>query len=971
MTIEKHRNPFVGLRPFDQNESDLFFGRNNEIKVILHNLLKINFTAIVGSSGSGKSSLVKCGIIPKIKNQEVNWNISFCNPGSDPIRNLSKSLIETYSKSKNNTNNYSNTLSQENSNIIDIINKINPNNSGKFLIVIDQFEEIFNFSKTDYKKKCIHFVNLLLNSFKKKENNIYIILTLRSDFIGNCAEFPGLTEALNKSQYLIPRLNISQFKDVINRPLNQFNYTITNSLLNTLLDNILNNQDQLPILQHSIMRTFEYWKANSSHNHPLDIVHYKAIGTMKKALSNHADEAYEELSIEEKKVCEKVFKILINFENLKVTRNPVPFSQLIKITGFKPEILINVINNFRKKERSFLKPIEGVKINENTIIDISHESLFRLWSRLKTWIKEEMESSLKYKNLCEAAELYQQGKGSLLINPELEIILKWRENQKPTEDWGLRYNYSYIRAINFLEHSKKKNEEDIFLKNLKQKNRIKRTRRFNVFISIACVICLFLGIFSWIEKEKANAAIKIANVAKENALNSRKEALASKDTAEIAKKIADIKSIEAEKSKIEAINAKEIAVNAKDEAIKSANKEKIAAKKAKKESIRANKEEKEAIRLKNISTAIKMAFEAEKSFDLKLIDKGIEQAIESFNLYTYNAKKAKLQNQIYSALNRALFEGKNYESRFYKHNIGLKKVEKASSINILALLDNSKTVSIIKENKIGLNKIPNLKFNNINDIAFTNNGKKLVTGSTKGELNIYNVNNLNSPLKKILFNSNINSIQYFYFSGIEYLLISEERNFNIINFSKYERIDVSDLLKIKPSKVLISKNGRYLASYEKDSISIYSIEINNSKISLKLLDIISEGFVKITTLKFLTQNLIATGSRKGEVKVYSISDFGKVSFIKKITNHKDVKISDIDIYENLNETYIVTSSFDNTLNITNLKNSEELITFKDYNGWVTDLYLDKKEKKIYSISQDKFLRYWFIKPDDILNKIKN
>lgn len=993
MQKRKIKNPFVGLRSFEEDEDSLFFGRDTQIKDILDNLMHTNFGAVIGYSGSGKSSIVKSGIISILEN-EGHWNISVTNPGNDPLQNLAKTLLDIRPESKTNSENevkqISEFLAQSDSSIIRAIKKINKNHSGKHLLIIDQFEEIFRLTKTDDLKKATHFVNLLLNAFKKKENNIYIILTLRSDFIGNCTEFEGLPEALNQSQYLIPRLNTSQFKEVINGPLARLNHSISNSLLNILIGDIANNQDQLPIFQHAMMRTFDYWNLNSSEEQLIDVHHYKAIGTMKKALSNHADEAFEELNTEERKACSKMFKVLANFENLKVTRNPIKFSELVKITAFDRETLIKVINTFRRSDRSFLSPKEGVEIIDSTIIDISHESLLRLWSRLRVWIKEEMESYEIYKNLCETAALFQEGKGSLLIDPELEIILKWRENEQPTESWGLQYDFSYLRAINFLEDSKVKFDQDVIFKNLTQTKRIKRTKQFNIFISVACVICLFLGVLSWIEKEKANKQKEIAVKSKNSEKEARESAVILKDeavksegiakratlTANNAEKIAIVKSKEAEKSRLEAvknkneaITAKEIADDAKNEALESAKKEKIAAESARLASARAKKEEKEANRLKNLSDAIKMAFESEKSFDLKSTDKGIKEAINSYQLYSENTQDTKRQNQIYSALNRALFEGKNFRSKFYKHNLGLKKIEKASNNNLFALLDNSQTVSIIRENLEGLNKVPNVAFSNISDLKFSNNGDKLILSTITGELKIYNTNNFNTISKNLTFESSIKSIQNFTFSGIEYLLVSEGKKYHLINLVNYEKIDSNKLIEFNAYKNIFSKNGNYIASYQKENILLYSFDISSLGLSLKLINTISSS-KEVSTLKFLSSTMIATGSQKGVVKIYKISKSGDVSFYKQITNHKDVKISDIDIYQDVGETYIITSSFDNTLNITNLDKLEELITFKDYNGWVTDMYFEETEKKIYSISQDSFLRYWLIDSKDILKLLK-
>ena len=115
------------------------------------------------------------------------------------------------------------------------------------------------------------------------------------------------------------------------------------------------------------------------------------------------------------------------------------------------------------------------------MIDISHESLMREWERLKNWLTEELDSSKIYLNLCSLATLYQEGRGSLLINPELAIVLKWKEKQRPTEAWGSRYDTSFPRAINFLEDSKIKFDAELLRKSLGQKRKSKRNKRLLIF----------------------------------------------------------------------------------------------------------------------------------------------------------------------------------------------------------------------------------------------------------------------------------------------------------------------------------------------------------------------------------------------------------------------------------------------------------------------------------------------------------
>ena len=139
---------------------------------------------------------------------------------------------------------------------------------------------------------------------------------------------------------------------------------------------------------------------------------------------------------------------------------------------------------------------------------------------------------------------------------------------------------------------------------------------------------------------------------------------------------------------------------------------------------------------------------------------------------------------------------------------------------------------------------------------------------------------------------------------------------------------------------------------------------------LKALDSI-DTIDKVTTLKFLGSNLIAAGSAKGVVKIYEISSEKSVSLISTIKNHKNVEISGIDMYKDSKESLIITSSFDNTINISKLSDTKDNISINAHTNWIRDIFFDKNQKKIYSVSQDTYVKYWYIDPEDIFKLLKN
>ena len=206
---------------------------------------------------------------------------------------------------------------------------------------------------------------------------------MRSDFIGDCMAYTGLPEAVNGGQYLVPRLTRDELRSAISGPVAVGGGTITQRLILRLLNDFGDEYDQLPILQHALMRTWDFWEKSSTGD-PIDIGDYEAIGTVKNALSLHAEEAYEDTGTDaQKKIAEKMFKALTDtFSDPRGTRRPTSVADLAAICETGIEEIVRIAEIFRGQGRSFLMPPSDVPLEEFCIIDLSHESLMRCWSRL-------------------------------------------------------------------------------------------------------------------------------------------------------------------------------------------------------------------------------------------------------------------------------------------------------------------------------------------------------------------------------------------------------------------------------------------------------------------------------------------------------------------------------------------------------------------------------------------------------------
>jgi hypothetical protein len=522
--IKVPSSPFPGLRPFEFQESHLFFGRDGQIEKLLDKLVRTRFLAMVGTSGSGKSSLARAGLIPALRGGMMTgagskWRIVVMRPSNDPIGNLARALNEQDVFGSDDKENAAiqiavaeATLRLGCRGLIETVRQNVMPETENLLVIVDQFEELFRFAhearkarsdsgsvpravasgspvgERDYDNEAAAFVKLLLEAVKpgvdgRREANIYVVLTMRSDFLGDCSQFWDLPEAINESQYLIPRLTRDQLREVIEGPVAVGDGQIAPRLVNQLLNDIGDNQDQLPILQHALMRTWDEWK-NPRHEHQsslkvIDLCCYEEIGGMANALSEHADEAFDELPDDGARlVAEKMFKCLTEKgEDNREIRRPVELHKMCAVAEANELEVKAVIETFRQSSRSFLMPPHGTALNEDTLIDISHESLIRVWKQLQRWVNEEAESAAIYRRLAETAELREARRAELWRGADLESALEWRKKVEPTEAWAQRYHHNFDGAMGFLFASERKRDEDRAKEEQQQREEAERTKR--------------------------------------------------------------------------------------------------------------------------------------------------------------------------------------------------------------------------------------------------------------------------------------------------------------------------------------------------------------------------------------------------------------------------------------------------------------------------------------------------------------
>jgi energy-coupling factor transporter ATP-binding protein EcfA2 len=516
--------PYTGLRSFTEEESLYFKGREDHIQQATEQLQRNKFLMLTGASGDGKSSLVYAGIVPNaragfLKSKYTQWAIADFRPERSPFKNLCRALAKQLHIA--NASTVESELQHGFSALVDLYKNSNcyidvdsvawqqadekqkvtlKRNAANLIIIVDQFEEFFT-NPENYRQGVPSgdsnlVLNVLLETARialEEDLPIYIIFTMRSDFIGQCAAFRSLPEYIGFSQFFVPRLNRTQLQQVIEEPATLSGNRITRRLTERLIHDISEGVDQLPILQHALN---QIWHAASQGTEEMDLIHYAMVGGMsahelpddqvtkfkqwfskqpdtsklfyqepnlQNVLDTHANKLYESaaeqvriktskvLSRETtKEVIRTTFVCLTKIDEGRAVRNRMTLREIHSILN-KPEIDITTLGQiltiFREPGNTFIRPFitddaETQNLAEDTVLDITHESLIRNWEYLEQWAKQEFDHYNTFLDFEQQLNRWidsGQSSGFLLSIGPLTYFENWYSTVKPNAWWIARY----------------------------------------------------------------------------------------------------------------------------------------------------------------------------------------------------------------------------------------------------------------------------------------------------------------------------------------------------------------------------------------------------------------------------------------------------------------------------------------------------------------------------------------------------
>jgi hypothetical protein len=985
-TIGEQLNPFPGLRAFGVEESHLFFGREGQSEIILEYLAKNHFAAVTGASGSGKSSLIYCGLIPILYGGFVagtgsDWRIIATRPGNQPVRNLAEAIADAetqlYAASEEKINTYRNlvyALLRRNSfGLVEAVTQMQLSKGENLLLIIDQFEELFRFKESrDNTITTINeteaFIKLLVNAVRQRKLPIFVVLTMRSDFVGECSQFQDLTALINDSNYLVPQMTRDDFSKAVLGPIAVKGSTMDPQLYQEVLNSISEGSDQLPVLQHVMMRTWEFWRKYNEPGTPIRLRDYEAAGKMENALSMHANEAYEVLSEEGKRICKGMFKTLTekSVDN-KGIRHPATVREIAEVAQAQIEEVVKVINEFRSRGRSFVIPAENIELTENTVIDISHESLMRVWDRLKGWVEEETNSVQMYLRLSEAASFYQLGKTSLWRPPDLQLALNWKKTQQPSLAWAKKYNPAFEKVMVFLDASEKKYLQEEQNKVKLQRRTLNRTRRFATFMGITAILFMFLMAFAFSQRKEAKKQKDRAEVYASIMEQQKNLAVEEKDVKELERLRAMVEKDSAEKSQMSALlKLNQVRVEAQEahqmvsevkqqsEVLQKTTQQaqmdrelaEKTAKQALEEQSRAEQATSAEKRTRMLTTAQTMAIKAIQTDDKDL------KGLLAYQAYRFNEQYNGPDNNpdVYKGLYNVLtaYQGADFNS-LTGHEGSVKSLAFLPSQNIF--YSSGADGNIIRWDLNTGSKQGNvLKHNNFSNrsLAISSNGRWLACGTGTSIIQVFNLNQPNTDPR--LFEAHKGAVVDLDFIDGKDILISVGSDKTVIYWNLLtgeKRTIVTNLTRIRA--ICASKDGNYVFGGTDDG-KLIRWDISNGD-AKELYDNRQQAINALSLNG--TGTRIAMGDISGNIIIIESAAGKRIAQVKGHT----ARIQDIAYSPDNSQ--LATSSYDGTIRIWNASRlSENPVVITEHESWALAIAFSPDGRTLVSSSEKGVVFYW-------------
>ncbi len=421
-------NPYKGLRAFQETDAANFFGREPLVQRLLQRLASNEpynrFLAVVGPSGSGKSSLVKAGLIPRLRRGGLpgsrTWFYEEMVPGPTPFEEVANTLIGL---AVTPPENLLERLRTEPDALLQAVNEVLPEQSELFLF-IDQFEELFTLVEDE--DLITHFLTSLYKAVTAENSRLRVVITIRADFYDRPLLQPILSDMVRERTEVVIPLTAMQLERVIVEPARRQGIMMDPALVSTMIAEVIEQPGSLPLLQYALSQLFEMRQGNLI---PLEA--YQRLGGVRGALTRQADDLYEKLvSVEQEAVRQLFLRLITLGEGTEDTRRRTHLSEVMSIRdslqGEEKGAVMRVVVERLGKAR--LLTFDQDPLTRTPTVEVAHEAIIREWGRLRTWLDESRNDVRMQRTLSSLAQEWlesHQEPSFLLRGGRLDSYERW------------------------------------------------------------------------------------------------------------------------------------------------------------------------------------------------------------------------------------------------------------------------------------------------------------------------------------------------------------------------------------------------------------------------------------------------------------------------------------------------------------------------------------------------------------------
>jgi WD40 repeat protein/class 3 adenylate cyclase len=495
-------NPYKGLRPFEEGDALDFFGREELTGQLVERLAETRFLAVVGPSGSGKSSVVRAGLLPALRRGGLPGSdgsvIAEMLPGTRPLHELEAALLRV---AVNPPSSLVDQLERDEDGLLDAVKRILPADRSELLLLIDQFEEVFTLVEEESVRT--HFLESIQAAVTEPKSRLRVVVTLRADFYDRPLLYPGFAQLLSSRIESVVPLSADQLERAISGPARRVDVRLEDGLVATMLADVADQPGGLPLLEYALTELFERRDGNM-----LTLETYRAIGEVSGALGRRAEELYAELDGTGKETCRQVFLRLVALgEGTEDTRRPVMRSEIASL-DIDQGAVARVIDSFGA---SRLLSFDRDARTGAPTVEVAHEALLTAWGRLRRWIDDAREDLRTERRLATAAREWvdaERDPSFLAGGSRLEQFETWRSSSGISLTPDQR---GFVDA-SLAERDRRRTEEEARQAHERELERrsVRRLRALAAVLAAGVLLAATLTVFAFDQRGRAEREGRVA-----------------------------------------------------------------------------------------------------------------------------------------------------------------------------------------------------------------------------------------------------------------------------------------------------------------------------------------------------------------------------------------------------------------------------------------------------------------------------